>query len=136
MSQLTKIRESNTCFYKSVTGYVLSEVLKHPEVEHVDHVDLDGEVIQVCRDHFSWGNAWEDPRVTLHIADGAAFIANATDSSYDVIIQDSSDPYTWDDETGEKIDLPSKTLYSDAHFTNISRALGEKGVFSFQAEVR
>ena len=34
-------------------GYVLSEVLKHPEVEHVDHVDLDSAVIDVCRDHFA-----------------------------------------------------------------------------------
>ena len=39
-------------------GYVLSEVLKHPEVEHVDHVDLDSEVVDVCRDHFPWGSAW------------------------------------------------------------------------------
>ena len=116
-------------------GYVLSEVLKHPEVEHVDHVDLDGDVIQVCKDHFEWGKAWDDPRVSLHIADGAAFVKNVVDGSYDVIIQDSSDPYTWDEETGEKIDLPSKTLYSEEHFQNISRALGENGVFSFQAEV-
>lgn len=115
-------------------GYVLSEVLKHPEVEHVDHVDLDGDVIQVCKDHFEWGKAWDDPRVSLHIADGAAFVKNVVDGSYDVIIQDSSDPYTWDEETGEKIDLPSKTLYSEEHFQNISRALGENGVFSFQAE--
>ena len=39
-------------------GYVLSEVLKHPEVEHVDHVDLDSDVIDVCRNHFPWGSAW------------------------------------------------------------------------------
>jgi len=115
-------------------GYVLSEVLKHPEVEHVDHVDLDGDVIQVCKDHFAWGNAWDDPRVSLHIADGAAFIKNATAGSYDVIIQDSSDPFTWDEESGEKVELPSNTLYSEEHFQNISRALGDKGVFSFQAE--
>jgi spermidine synthase len=116
-------------------GYVLSEVLKHPEVEHVDHVDLDGAVVQVCKAHFVWGNAWDDPRVSLHIADGAEFIKNATAGSYDVIIQDSSDPFTWDEETGEKIELPSKSLYTDEHFENISMALGDKGVFSFQAEV-
>ena len=116
-------------------GYVLSEVLKHPEVEHVDHVDLDGAVVQVCKAHFVWGNAWDDPRVSLHIADGAEFIKNATAGSYDVIIQDSSDPFTWDEESGEKIELPSKSLYTDEHFENISRALGDKGVFAFQAEV-
>jgi spermidine synthase len=116
-------------------GYVLSEVLKHQEVEHVDHVDLDGDVIDVCRNHFGWGQAWDDPRVTLHVADGAAFVKNVTSSYYDVIIQDSSDPYTWEESSGEKIELPSNTLYSHDHFLNIHRILKDDGVFSFQAEV-
>lgn len=115
-------------------GYVLSEVLKHSEVEHVDHVDLDGDVIDVCRNHFEWGQAWEDPRVTLHVADGAAFVKNVTDGFYDVIIQDSSDPYTWEESTGEKIELPSNTLYALEHFENVYRVLRDDGVFSFQAE--
>lgn len=115
-------------------GYVLSEVLKHPEVEHVDHVDLDGEVVEVCRTHFEWGKAWDDERVTLHVADGAAFVKRSQDGYYDVIIQDSSDPYTWEEDTGEKVDLPSMTLYSDEHFQNISRILKKDGVFNFQAE--
>lgn len=114
-------------------GYVLSEVLKHSSVKHVDHVDLDEQVIQVCKDHFSWGKAWDDPRVTLHIADGSAFVKNVPSASYDVIIQDSSDPFTWGDD-GEKIDLPSKTLYENEHFGNIERALSKQGIFNFQAE--
>jgi spermidine synthase len=114
-------------------GYVLSEVLKHSEVEHVDHVDLDGDVIDVCRDHFSWGEAWNDPRVHLHIADGAKFAESVADGFYQVIIQDSSDPYTWD-KNGNKIDLPSKSLYSHQHFENIERILSPDGLFNFQAE--
>lgn len=114
-------------------GYVLSEVLKHPEVEHVDHVDLDSDVIDVCRDHFPWGSAWDDPRAHLHFADGSKFLAEAEDHFYDVIIQDSSDPFTWN-EKGEKVDLPSKTLYSKEHFQNIERALAPDGIFNFQAE--
>lgn len=115
-------------------GYVVSEVLKHPEVELVDHVDLDGDVIDVCREHFSWGEVWNDERVHLHIADGAMFVKKAAKGYYDVIIQDSSDPYTWEEETGEKIDLPSGSLYSNEHFSNIEECLGPDGVFSFQAE--
>ena len=53
------------------------QVLKHPSVERVDHVDLDEFVIEVCREHFPWGSAWEDPRVTLHVADGAEFVRGA-----------------------------------------------------------
>jgi len=114
-------------------GYVLHEVLKHPSVEHVDHVDLDKDVIDVCHKHFPWGHVWDDPRVTLHITDGASFIKNAVEGYYDVIIQDSSDPETWD-EHGQEIDLPSKVLYEMDHFTHIYRALSSKGVFNFQAE--
>eukprot|EP00568_Trieres_chinensis_P003881 CAMPEP_0183316316 /NCGR_PEP_ID=MMETSP0160_2-20130417/54565_1 /TAXON_ID=2839 ORGANISM="Odontella Sinensis, Strain Grunow 1884" /NCGR_SAMPLE_ID=MMETSP0160_2 /ASSEMBLY_ACC=CAM_ASM_000250 /LENGTH=367 /DNA_ID=CAMNT_0025482081 /DNA_START=27 /DNA_END=1130 /DNA_ORIENTATION=- len=114
-------------------GYVLSEVLKHPFVVHVDHVDLDGEVVKVCRDHFSWGKAWDDPRATLHIADGAAFVRNAPDETYDVIIQDSSDPWTWGDD-GEVVDLPSGVLYSKDHFGNLLRILKPGGALNFQAE--
>lgn len=114
-------------------GYVLQEVLKHPSVSHVDHVDLDEQVIQVCREHFPWSHAWDDPRVTLHIADGAAFVRKSSDGFYDVIIQDSSDPFTWD-EGGARVDLPSMILYSSDHFDDVYRILSEDGVFNFQAE--
>jgi len=114
-------------------GYVLHEVLKHPSVEHVDHVDLDKEVIDVCREHFSWGHVWDDPRVTLHITDGASFIKHVKVGYYDVIIQDSSDPEGYD-EDGQEIDLPSKVLYEMDHFTHIYKALSPNGVFNFQAE--
>ena len=112
-------------------GYVLSEVLKHASLEQVDHVDLDGDVIEICKEHFSWGEAWKDPRVTLHIDDGAAFVARADTGYYDVVIQDSADPWIWDD-AGEKILLPSNVLYSEGHFQHIKRILSESGVFNFQ----
>jgi len=114
-------------------GMVLSEVLKHPMVEHVDHVDLDEGVINTCKEHFSWGKAWDDPRVTLHIADGAAFVRDAPAGSYDVIVQDSSDPSSWD-ENGQEVILPSSVLYSEYHLKNLVRALSPHGVFNFQAE--
>jgi len=114
-------------------GNVLSEVLKHPMVEHVDHVDLDEGVIETCKEHFSWGKAWDDPRVTLHISDGAAFVRNAPAGHYDVIIQDSSDPFTWTDE-GHTVELPSSVLYSEEHLGYLFRALSPEGVFNFQAE--
>lgn len=113
-------------------GYVVSEVLKHPSVEHVDHVDLDEDVINVCKLHFSWGSAWDDPRVHLHIRDGATFVREKK-SSYDVVIQDSSDPWTWN-ESGNKVELPSAALYSKEHLSNIHRALKPDGILNLQAE--
>lgn len=110
-------------------GYVLSEVLKHPSVEHVDHVDLDAEVIDVCRKYFPWGDAWDDPRVRLHTVDGSSFIRNAQKGFYDVIVQDSSDPFGDDGEI-----LPSSVLYEKEHFHHLYAALADNGVFNFQAE--
>lgn len=114
-------------------GHVVSEVLKHESVILVDHVDLDEEVVKVCREHFSWGKAWDDERVTLHVANGATFVEEAPDNYYDVIIQDSSDPYYMNDE-GVMVDLPSGVLFKMNHFKNILRTLTKDGIFNFQAE--
>jgi len=114
-------------------GYVLSEVLKHDSVVHVDHVDLDEDVVEACREHFAWGSAWGDPRVRLHIADGAAFVRNSPPNAYDVVIQDSSDPWA-EGEDGQRIELPSAALYTKEHMSNIYRALDVDGVFNLQAE--
>lgn len=110
-----------------------SQVLKHPGVVHVDHVDLDGQVIETCKQFFPWAKAWEDVRATLHVADGAAFVRDAEDGSYDVIIQDSSDPWAIDNN-GNQVPLPSGVLYSKEHFGHISRILKPNGIFNFQAE--
>lgn len=114
-------------------GHVLAEVIKHDSVEHVDHVELDAEVVETCKTYFPWSDAWKDPRVHLHIADGAKFVRNALDQSYDVVIQDSSDPWTWG-ENGKKMVLPSSVLYSPEHFTNLHRILKPNGVLNIQAE--
>eukprot|EP00814_Leptocylindrus_danicus_P017108 CAMPEP_0116010846 /NCGR_PEP_ID=MMETSP0321-20121206/4230_1 /TAXON_ID=163516 /ORGANISM="Leptocylindrus danicus var. danicus, Strain B650" /LENGTH=354 /DNA_ID=CAMNT_0003479995 /DNA_START=138 /DNA_END=1203 /DNA_ORIENTATION=+ len=112
-------------------GYVLSEVLKHDSVVQADHVDLDGEVIEVCRKYFKWGeHAWADERTNLIVGDGAAFVRDAPDDYYDVIIQDSSDPFLVSDD-GEETPLPSLHKY---HFMNIKRILRKGGIFNLQAE--
>ena len=115
-------------------GYVLKEVLKHPSVVHVDHVDLDAAVIRTCQDYFpQWGDAWQDPRAHLHIYDGAQFVREAPDQTYDVIIQDSSDPWTVDDD-GSIQPLPSGVLYEREHFQALHRILKPDGIVNVQAE--
>lgn len=94
---------------------------------------MDRDVVDICRVHFDWGSCWDDERVHLHIEDGSVFIQDKI-GFYDVIIQDSSDPYTWNKESGEKVYLPSETLYTREHFSNVLRALADDGIFSFQAE--
>lgn len=113
-------------------GYVLKEVLKHPSVERVDHVDLDGDVIKTCEKHFpQWGDAWKDPRANLHICDGAKFVRDTPDNFYDVIIQDSSDPWIAG-EDGEMMPLPSGVLYEEEHICELYRILKPNGILNIQ----
>ena len=123
-------------------GHVVSEVLKHSSVEHVDHVDLDGHVIGVCKQYFPQWNKWDDPRVRLHITDGAAYCrkqAALGNVTYDVIIQDSSDPWTTtEEEEGHvrKQALPSSVLYTQQHLQHVNSLLEpDNGIFVFQAEM-
>jgi len=60
----------------------------------------------------------KDERVTLWIADGAVFARNAANDNYDVVIQDSSDPWSTDGEL-----LPSSALYERDHFRQLHRIL-------------
>jgi spermidine synthase len=113
-------------------GYILREVLKHPSVQMVDHVDLDSHVIRVCQEHLDQ-DAWDDGRVKLHIQDGADYVKRAPSNYYDVIIQDSSDPWTWDDE-GVRVELPSRALYEASHLQELHRVLSPNGVLCLQAE--
>jgi spermidine synthase len=114
------------------SSFCFCQVLKHQSVEHVDHVDLDEAVIRTCEEHFpQWGDAWKDPRASLHIADGAQFVRDAADGTYDVIIQDSSDPFVVDDD-GVMKTLPSGVLYEEDHICQLHRILKPNGILNIQ----
>ena len=113
-----------------------AQVLKHDSVEKVDHVDLDEEVIRTCEKYFpQWGDAWKDPRATLHIQDGAQFVRDSPDSFYDVIIQDSSDPFVIEDD-GIVTPLPSGVLYEEDHICQLHRILKPNGILNIQVSRR
>jgi len=117
-------------------GYVVSELLKHPQITSVDHIELDKEVINVAKQHLPWGDAWKSERVRLVIADGAAFVKELVnkDENYDVIIQDASDPF-YVKTDGSVVTLPSSVLYGTSHFESLYKLLKpNEGVLVFQAE--
>jgi predicted O-methyltransferase YrrM len=51
---------------------------------HLDSVDTDRSVVDVARRHLG-----SDPRLTLHVMDGADFIAGSTSGSWDFIYADA-----------------------------------------------
>jgi spermidine synthase len=106
-------------------GATLREVLKHPSVEAVTMVDIDGELVDFCRQHLeSWHQGtFDDPRVTLLHEDGRAFLEN-TSEIYDVIVTDITDGLS---------DSPILALYTQEFYTLCLNHLTEQGVMSVQA---
>ena len=66
--------------------------MRHPEVEHVAMVDIDGKVIELSKRYFpkiAAAMLENNPKLTVKIGDGIAFMKEAEDF-YDVIIVDCS----------------------------------------------
>lgn len=104
-------------------GGTVREVLKHPEVEKVDLVEIDERVIAVSREYLpELSSGFADPRVTVHIEDGAKFVAQA-ENHYDVVLVDAPDPVG-----------PAESIFSDAFYASVHKALRHGGVMSAQTE--
>jgi spermidine synthase len=117
-------------------GYVVAELLKHPQVRWIDHVELDEEVINVSKENLPWADAWNDERVNLVITDGAKFVKDQAERgiNYHVIVQDSSDPF-WYEETGAITISPSSVLFELSYFKALySLVRFNEGVLMFQSE--
>ncbi len=106
-------------------GATTREVLRWRSVEKVVMVDIDGEVVEACRQYLPemHQNAFDDPRVELIIDDAMKFITT-TSEQWDIIIADLSDPIE---------DGPSFKLFTQEYYQQIKQVLSPKGYFSLQA---
>lgn len=104
-------------------GGTVRETLKHPTVEHVDLVEIDGMVVDAARRFLpSTSACLSDPRVTVRIEDGVKFMAQAG-SPYDAILIDSTDPIG-----------PAAPLFGPEFYANVKRRLADDGVVVAQGE--
>jgi len=111
------------CIIGGGDGGLLREVLRHDDVEHVDLVELDSAVIEMSRAHMPFlGVSFDDPRVTVHLADGATFVNELEADHYDLILVDSTDPIG-----------PGTVLFQEPFYRAIRRALRSDGVMAAQA---
>lgn len=71
----------------------LPEVLRHPDVQRVDVVELDAQLVELARQHMPGEviGALDDPRVRVHHTDGRALVRR-TDELYDVVLWRLPDP--------------------------------------------
>ncbi len=98
-------------------GGALREVLRHP-VERVTVVDIDGQVIDLCKKFLPGLSAggFEDARANVIVGDGVKFV-NETDERFDVVIIDSTDPVG-----------PGEGLFTREFYQRCAAILAARGV--------
>ena len=106
-------------------GATIREVLRWRSIETVTMIDIDGEVVEACKQYLPemHQGAFADPRVNLIIADALKVLDTTTDT-WDIIISDLSDPI----ESG-----PSFSLFTKEYFAKLHRVLAPGGYVVVQA---
>lgn len=105
-------------------GGAVREIVKHPNVAHVTLVEIDEAVLRATREHLPQiAQALDHPKVDVRIEDGIAFVKNAADCAYDLIIIDSTDPVG-----------PASGLFTEEFYRNAYRALSANGIMVTQSE--
>ncbi|HEX5280187.1 MAG TPA: polyamine aminopropyltransferase [Micropepsaceae bacterium] len=106
---------------------IADEALKHRSVKEVVLVDIDGRVVELCRQHFPEINkkAFGDRRLTIEIADAFEYLGRAESTArFDLIVADRPDPVG-----------PGKALFGDNFYSRVARALRKGGYATFQTGV-
>ncbi|RBP61325.1 spermidine synthase [Alkalibaculum bacchi] len=104
-------------------GGAVRELCRYKSVEHIDLVEIDEQVVQVCKEHLpTVASDLDDSRVKIHYEDGLRYIRRFTDY-YDLIIVDSTDPFG-----------PGEGLFTKEFYGNCNKALKEDGILSNQHE--
>lgn len=106
------------------TGLTLREVLRHDSVSRVDIVDIDEEVVDICKNLYNYASeSFSDPRTRLYHDDARRFLSHA-DSKYDCVFLDTTMPHHDD------IAAP---LYHKEFFELIKSKLNVGGMFATAA---
>ena len=104
-------------------GGVVRELTRYASIEHIDMVEIDPLVVEVCKKYLpQTACRFDDPRLTIHYADGLKFVRRCEDA-YDLIIVDSTDPFG-----------PGEGLFTREFYGNCFKALREDGIMVNQHE--
>ncbi len=96
------------------------EALKHPSVEQVTMVEIDGDVIEVAKEHFKavHNGCFDNPKLRVLVDDGMKFVRE-TQEKFDLIALDLNDPMG-----------PAEALYSAEFFQQLRAALAVGGALT------
>jgi spermidine synthase len=101
-------------------GGSAEELFKHPTLSRITLVELDEAVVDIARRHLHsvHRGSLDDPRLTLRIQDGAAYVREAKEQ-YDLIVLDLTDPGT-----------PATALYTAEFYRACAARLAPGGALS------
>ncbi len=104
-------------------GGTVRELTRYSTIEHIDMVEIDKMVVDVCREYLpQTACKLDDPRVQLYFEDGLKFV-RSKENAYDLIIVDSTDPFG-----------PGEGLFTREFYGNCFKALKEDGILVNQHE--
>ena len=106
---------------------IADEALKHKSVREVVLVDIDGRVIELCREHFAQINAkaFKDKRLKIEVADAFEYLGRPENKGrFDLIVADRPDPVG-----------PGKALFGETFYDRVKGALKAGGFATFQTGV-
>ena len=104
-------------------GGTIRELTRFKNVEHIDMVEIDRRVVELCREYLpQTACKLDDPRVHIYYEDGLKFV-RGKQNEYDLIIVDSTDPFG-----------PGEGLFTKEFYGNCYNALNENGILVNQHE--
>lgn len=105
-------------------GGTVRELLKYPSVEEIVLCEIDGMVVDACREFFpKLADSLNDKRVRVNIGDGLAYMREHGAGELDIVLVDSTDPIG-----------PGEGLFSREFYHSVARSLKPNGVMAAQSE--
>jgi spermidine synthase len=105
-------------------GGTVRELLKHPSIEEIVLCEIDGMVVDACREFFpKLAGTLDDPRVKVKIGDGLAYMREHKAKTLDMVLVDSTDPIG-----------PGEGLFSREFYRSVASSLKDGGVMAAQSE--
>jgi len=117
--------KSNVLIIGGGDGGTARECVKYSQISKIDLVEIDEEVIKICKKFLKeiGGEAWNDKRLEIHIDDGVKWVKKTRDNFYDVIFIDCSDHSEF-----------SHLLFSDSFYKECNRILTQKWILATKSE--
>ncbi len=104
-------------------GGTIRELTRYSSIEHIDMVEIDRRVVELCREYLpQTAGKLDDPRLAVYYEDGLKFV-RGRENEYDLIIVDSTDPFG-----------PGEGLFTKEFYGNCYKALTEDGILVNQHE--